>query len=793
MQLNTFGVLSLENADFSRAKPLCLLVYLSLEGVKTRRFIAELFWPGAQDALNSLSVALSQLRRGVGVCFGADQVRVWTDLKCDVHRLLAQVQLGQLDEALKLYQGEFLEVLDFEVGLELEEWLYNQREWLAKHVALALLDGAERSAAKGDFDKATFYAEKSYAIQKDLAEPETLLRLYALLLAGNSPYSHDLAKELEGLGSLPKIVAGEARQRLQQHLLGRDKEQHKLANLQAGQWLWLRGGAGMGKSTLLKAQNGRYLTARSGLPYATLEPLLAEKVNEGQEMMLRQLLSYKGLWLIDDWEAMDFESQELLKRLRELKPEVSVVISSVQGPSLKVDEVIELQPFSAQELVAYPEAWEKTAGIPYLVAAYVQGEPLDHALEARLRNLGAGAEDVYLALGVLEHPNLTLVRQALALDAASMSHITQQLMQAGLIELGGALRLKKALAGFVASRSEQLNLICLKLARQLKAIEAFSFFERSRLYWTQADLPQVIAAYLAWAQELLGRGFPQRAYEALATAPRDRAINLLRTRSLERAGKYHEALGEVALLSEDAEVLALKGAILWRLGQDEAAKEASENVLRLGNDTLARAEAFNTLGSIALSQGHYQEAARLFHRTKALWLVVGNQDRYVDSLNNLAVSQSFFGKDSQAVLEEALAAAADNPRLAARVCLNMGWILERQGRLEEAIGWLERAAKCAKEAGILVTEATIWNNLGVIYHQQHQISKAQEMYHQALKIAQTIGDKRMVGMALANLAELREDKEAWEEALSLLEASGYALEAQAYRQDLPASHPFKQV
>lgn len=66
--LRTLGGLRLEGASFSKKKPLLLAAYLALEGPKSRRHFQELFWPRAEDQKNSLSVALSQLKRaGVAI------------------------------------------------------------------------------------------------------------------------------------------------------------------------------------------------------------------------------------------------------------------------------------------------------------------------------------------------------------------------------------------------------------------------------------------------------------------------------------------------------------------------------------------------------------------------------------------------------------------------------------------------------------------------------------------------------------------------------------------------------
>ena len=75
MRLLTLGGLSLQDTSFRRTKPLLLLAYLALEGPQERRYLAELFWPGESDPMNSLSAALTKLRKGVEGAVEADEVR----------------------------------------------------------------------------------------------------------------------------------------------------------------------------------------------------------------------------------------------------------------------------------------------------------------------------------------------------------------------------------------------------------------------------------------------------------------------------------------------------------------------------------------------------------------------------------------------------------------------------------------------------------------------------------------------------------------------------------------------
>lgn len=131
--LRTLGTLALEGpqaSGFRKKKPLLLLAYLALEGPRSRRHLAELFWPEASDPMNSLSVALTQLRT-VGVpVVGGEVVR--NEVPCDALHLRALLAEGRLEEARSLYRGRFLEGADEGLPAELEEWVWHQREALAE-------------------------------------------------------------------------------------------------------------------------------------------------------------------------------------------------------------------------------------------------------------------------------------------------------------------------------------------------------------------------------------------------------------------------------------------------------------------------------------------------------------------------------------------------------------------------------------------------------------------------------------------------------------------------------------
>lgn len=791
MQLKTLGKLELSDTSFTRVKPLLLLSYLAVEGPKERRFIAELFWMGASDPLNSLSRALSQLRKGASGAIEADDQRVWTSLKTDLNAFNEALTSKNYPDAVTHYEGAFLQgahLLDW--GIELEEWIFEKREHYATQAQNALLELAEQHAARGRFDDAATLAERAYTLEGATeSEPEDLPRYFELLTAANHPLANKLKDEADQFGINLNLKTNEAQSRLQSAFIGRERERIKLENLLHGQFAWVQGAPAMGKTSLLKSISGTYLEARSGLPYATLEPLLGNNLEDGEELILRKLASLTGRYLFDPWEWMDEESQTILKRLRDLKPQASIVIASQHKAAFRADTELELEPLKQNALEHLEGAWEQTEGLPSLVGAFLRNEPLEDALEARLNTLDEQTEDVYLSLALLEKPNPALVRRALNLSATHMASALQTLISTGLADPAGNIRAKQAAQDHLDEQTLRTPQLAINLARHLKDIEAYPLYSKSKLFWEDEDEPQIIKAYAAWANELLKRGFPQRASETLEDAPENDELSFLKARALERAGLFKEALSELDGLRENPDILALKGALYWRLGKPEEAKEASEKAL--DGDMEARAEAFNTLGHLVRSEGDYEKATVFAKRSSALWKSLGRQTRWADALNNLAVATALNAEDADTIFQEALEVAADNSLLKARILTNLGMVLDRATKYSLAEEAYEKAAILSEQAGNRDTAALAWNNIGVLHHRQGNIQKASDSYEKALQLAQKAGEKRLLGMFMANLAELTEDIEAWREALHILEASGHADEAEQYKLDLPEDHPFK--
>lgn len=773
MRLRTLGGLSLEGSGLGRPKPLLLLTYLTLEGPRPRRFLGELFWPEASNPTNSIAVAVRQIRQAVPDVLQDDGVRLWVDLPCDALDFERAVRAKQLEVAFELYQGAFLDAAELlEWGPELEEWAYAKRESLAEALREAALAFAERQAALGHFESAALWVERAVRVLgAPDPTPEFWLRGIPLLLAGESLLLEEARQRAAEWDLKLEGNVETARARLRQSFVGREVELARLRQLPAGHWAWIKGGSGLGKSSLVRQLTGHLLPGRSGLPYATLEPLLKSVIQRGDEtLLLRHLAAQEGVWLLDHWESMDEESRALLTKLRHLGTRAKVILTSCGDPPFPVDERTELGPLMEQELAAFPGAFEATAGLPSLLSAWLRSEPVETALDSRIQGLPPHAQQLYAALTLLESPDLPRVRQALDLTAPELALAMEHLMDGGFIGPSGEIRGQAAARRMLAARPTLEADLALRLARQLGASAALPFFQKARALWEEQDLHMVRRSYQAWAEEALQRGFPLKAAEALREAPPTERLSLLHARALERAGQFKEALLTLTDLPTAPEVSALKGALYWRLGQPDLARQHAEAALD-GEDE-ARAEALNTLASLDFQQGDYASAEKRYRRAATLWQTLGDNARWAGVLNNRAAALSAAGEDAETAFGEALRAAGDNLVMRARTTLNLGQVRERRGDSAGAVQAYHEAARFAEESGSLNTSARAWNNLGALYHRGSQLSEAQHAYEKALTLAKKGGEKLLLGTVLANLAELTGDHEAFEEALRLIEKSG---------------------
>jgi len=331
--LRTLGGLTLEGSDFRWQKPLLLLTYVALEGRRTRREVAELFWPSAADRMKSLSVALTQLRHGVPGVVRADRRDLEVDVEIDVARFRRHLEGSDLEAALRLYRGPFLDGFDERhVGTDLEAWIYETREREAERLRRALLAAARTRAAKGDVGGPAALAARAFELPGAAPpDPAALAELHALLVAGGHPLARQVASDAAELGldlgevapasgdrpapsralsPATPLLGREAEIRQARALLG-DPEAHVVT---------LVGPGGVGKTRLAFELARRLNQAEApvaGVPGAGVPvagPVALESVRTAGELF-RELASALGM-LVSGGQSTDMLARQLAERLR---------------------------------------------------------------------------------------------------------------------------------------------------------------------------------------------------------------------------------------------------------------------------------------------------------------------------------------------------------------------------------------------------------------------------------------------------------------------------------------------
>jgi DNA-binding SARP family transcriptional activator/predicted ATPase len=195
--------------DFKSSKVRALLAYLAVEADRPHRrdVLAGLLWPDWPDreALSNLRYALSNLRRVIGDSArsgdrGAEppyllvsrqslQFNTASDSWLDVAAFAEKVEvvgsqalaLEQVEEAVSLYQGPFLEGFTVGDSAAFEEWALLKREQLARQMTAALHRLAAAYEEQGEYEKAQSYAWRQVELEPwDEVAHRTLMRTLAL-------------------------------------------------------------------------------------------------------------------------------------------------------------------------------------------------------------------------------------------------------------------------------------------------------------------------------------------------------------------------------------------------------------------------------------------------------------------------------------------------------------------------------------------------------------------------------------------------------------------------------------
>jgi DNA-binding SARP family transcriptional activator len=215
--------------DFKSDKVRALLAYLAVEADQphSRDKLAGLLWPewSDRDARNNLRYALSNLRLAIGdraqpkdreatppflrISRHTIQFSETSDAWVDVAALTTLLgapapTIREMEEAVDLYRGEFLEGFFIADSVPFEEWALLKREQFRRQVLAVLYRLAATHESRGEYGRALPYAYRQVELEpwQEQAHRQ-LMRLLALngqrgaALAQYEACQHALAEELD--------------------------------------------------------------------------------------------------------------------------------------------------------------------------------------------------------------------------------------------------------------------------------------------------------------------------------------------------------------------------------------------------------------------------------------------------------------------------------------------------------------------------------------------------------------------------------------------------------------------
>ena len=792
--LLTLGQLRVDGLAFGREKPLLLLAYLSVGGPQPRRSLARQFWPEAAQPLNSLSVAVAQLRRADPALIQASETQVQTALISDAQAMQAALRAGDWNGAQRLYRGPFLNDLKaHDLPEELEEWVMTTREILAGAYQGGLLQAAHSAPDAGAAAELAFAA---YGLPSAAPlPPARLLEVHGWLVAAGHPGAGRVWQEMQRetrwntQGPEQEALTGpNPAQSLHAQplhgqppdppLLGRRRELERLAQIRAGETLWVSGAAGMGRSALLRAasaEGGTLLQGRSGRAFQTLAPLSGTSASPGTpEGWLALLSTFRTALLLDDWEAADPDSRRVLLALAHSHAGPPLVLSSRERSPLGAGSGLSelaLHPLSAQALT--PELYARTAGLPALVQTALHHESVPEALGALLSPLSPRARQLLACLTVQDAPDLRASGAALQLGPEDMAELQGGLERAGWWRRpdgGGQAQVvpRGALLEWLATQPGLHAEVLMLLAPHTDPDHALPLYLRAHALTGSSELPGFQEALHRAAQRLLDAEQATEAEALLSQHARTPETSLLHARALYGLGRSLDALRLLDRLPLTPAVQAIRARTLFRLGQTDAATQAAQEAME--GDMACRAQGHSVLGAIKLTAREHKLSKEAFSRACGLFRLLADDMGYLDALCNQAVAMTELNEETGPLIEEILTLSEQNRR--ATTLLNIGWLLERNGELPPALDFYRRAAHTAEALSQSASASRAWNNIGVIHQKLGQRLEAAGAYRTAIGHAHLTGHIRVLAMVMGNLAELEESLPLIEEAIELLQNAG---------------------
>ncbi len=256
---------------------------------------------------------------------------------------------------------------------------------------------------------------------------------------------------------------------------------------------------------------------------------------------------------------------------------------------------------------------------------------------------------------------------------------------------------------------ENRGRVRLLLARYPEALEDFRRLEETALALEESEAA-ARARYLAGSAFLqrAGEGDFRRAVAEFALAAERTGDERQRALVLADSARAHLELGE-------------REAALELLERAESAQALAVGAERQAEDRVLRATILRNRGSVFHRRGQFKEAVEIYRQALELVAEEG-EDRF--------------------------------RKLRAMLCNSIGLSLMKAFRLEESMGWFQRALELSHAIGDLKTELQVRINMGVVANDSGRYQEALELLTRQLTLMEElVGESRELAALMFNIGE----------------------------------------
>ena len=246
---------------------------------------------------------------------------------------------------------------------------------------------------------------------------------------------------------------------------------------------------------------------------------------------------------------------------------------------------------------------------------------------------------------------------------------------------------------------------------------------------------------------------------------------------LREALKFYEKEGK---LNKQREALTLLAEAYQYIGQYHEALKSLKSALLLAEKTGNRTQIASVLGSLGnlhITLGPQDKAFQYLNEGLSMAKELGDSGLSATILNNLGnlfITQNKYNEALGAYIESiALAKKSNNELLVTRALTNAAMTSMQNGQYKDSKTLLDRALSETRNLNHSHDKAYGLINIGLTYrhlrsylpekHDFHLLSS--QAFHEALRVAETIGDPRALSYACGYLGTLSEDQKQFQEAM----------------------------